>query len=138
MPTALNDYPVVTHSTLRYADTDRQGHVNSAVFSVFLEVGRSEILYDPEKPLADPGTEFVIAQMTLNFIAEINWPGKVAIGTRVAAVGKSSFRFEQAVFQNEKCVATADTAIVLIDQKIRRSTQLSVGMVQRLQKMMAV
>ena len=135
MPT-INDYPVKTSSTLRYADTDRQGHINSAVFSVFLEVGRSEILYHPQNPLADPGTEFVIAQMVLNFVSEITWPGKVFIGSRVAVLGKSSFHFEQGIFQNDECKATSDTTIVLIDQKIRRSTPLSAGIISRLQKMM--
>jgi acyl-CoA thioester hydrolase len=36
-------YPSVTYDKVRYADTDRQGHVNNAVFATFLETGRVEI-----------------------------------------------------------------------------------------------
>ena len=43
----LADYPLQTHDKLGDSDTDRQGHVNNAVFSSFLETGRAELLYDP-------------------------------------------------------------------------------------------
>ena len=36
----LEDFPARATDTIRYADTDRQGHVNNAVFSTFLETGR--------------------------------------------------------------------------------------------------
>lgn len=36
----LKDFPSVTFDKIRYGDTDRQGHVNNAVFSAFLETGR--------------------------------------------------------------------------------------------------
>ena len=47
---ALDSFPIITDCKIRYADTDRQGHVNSGVFSTFLEVGRSEILFNPHTP----------------------------------------------------------------------------------------
>ncbi|HDG9121136.1 TPA: acyl-CoA thioesterase, partial [Pseudomonas aeruginosa] len=44
----LKDFPIHSSDKIRYADTDRQGHVNNAVFATFLETGRVEIIYDPE------------------------------------------------------------------------------------------
>lgn len=70
----IEQYPIRTYEKLRYADTDRQGHVNNAVFSTMIETGRVEILYDPGAPLAKPNCAFVIASQKLNFYAEINWP----------------------------------------------------------------
>jgi acyl-CoA thioester hydrolase len=32
----LTDYPLRTYEKLRYADTDRQGHVNNAIFATML------------------------------------------------------------------------------------------------------
>src|ERR1700722_2154599 len=46
----LSDFALHTYDKLRYADTDRQGHVNNAVFSTALETGRAEFLYDPDAP----------------------------------------------------------------------------------------
>ena len=44
-------YPVLTTDTIRYGDTDCQGHVNNAVFSTFIATGRSEILYRQQPPV---------------------------------------------------------------------------------------
>jgi acyl-CoA thioester hydrolase len=57
----LNDFPLQTFDKVRYADTDRQGHVNNAVFATFLETGRVEVLYNPEYPLLSEGSSFVSA-----------------------------------------------------------------------------
>lgn len=128
----LDRYAVHTHDKLRYADTDRQGHVNNAAFATFLETGRVEILYDPAAPMADDGGAFVIAKLTLEFRSEITWPGTVDIGTRVARVGRSSVVIEQALFQGERCVATAETVIVQMDEATRGSRPLSEATAARL------
>lgn len=117
----LDDYALHATDKLRYGDTDRQGHVNNAVFATFLETGRVEFLYNDELGLPPQGCEFVIADLNLRFRAEITWPGGVQIGTRVGRVGTSSLRLEQALFQAGRCVASAETTIVMIDSKSRRS-----------------
>ncbi len=132
---SLADYPIRTSDKIRYADTDRQGHVNNAVFSTFIETARAEIIYDRESPLVEPGTSFVIARLALDFRAEINWPGTVWIGTRVAQVGRSSFRLEHGLFQDDRCVATAEVVIVQVDDATRKSRALSAGAVERLSKL---
>ncbi len=126
------DYAVQTFDKVRYADTDRQGHVNNAAFSTFLETGRVEILYDPSSPLADEGAAFVIARLTLDFRGEIRWPGEVQIGTRVQRVGRSSVTLEQGLFQGDACVATAETVIVQMDEATRQSRPLSSRALERL------
>ena len=70
-PRPLSDYPQTTFDKLRYNDTDRQGHVNNAVFASMLETGRVELLYHPDRPLADRQCSFVIARLTLDLHAEI-------------------------------------------------------------------
>ena len=120
----LSQYPSHTFEKLRYADTDRQGHINNSIFSVLCESGRVNFLYDAEKPLSVNGTEFVIAEITIRFIKELNWSSHVDIGTGVSRIGRSSFGLTQALFFNGDCVATADSVIVLMDEETRRSTQL--------------
>jgi acyl-CoA thioester hydrolase len=129
---AIGDFPLRTSDKIRYADTDRQGHVNNAVFATLLETGRVEILYDPASPLASPGSSFVIAQLVLEFRSEIKWPGTVVIGTRVASLGRSSIKLEQGLFQNDRCVATAETVIVLMDETTRQSRLHPAAAVERL------
>lgn len=129
---SLDAYPARATDKVRYADTDRQGHVNNANFATFLETGRVEVLYDPADPLADPGAAFVIARLVLDFRAELRWPGEVVIGTRVERVGTSSVTLAQGIFQDGVCAATAETVIVQMDEATRRSRPLSARATARL------
>jgi acyl-CoA thioester hydrolase len=117
-------YSQWSRDVLRYSDTDQQGHVNNASFATFCETGRTAFLYDPVNPLAPEGCNFVIARLLLDFRGEILWPGGVDIGTGVRSIGKSSFTLGQGLYVAERCVATAETVIVLTDAKTRRSTPL--------------
>jgi len=130
----LDHFAVKTYDKLRYGDTDRQGHVNNAVFATMLETGRVEILYHPDAPLASPGCEFVIVNLTLDFRSEISWPGRVDVGTTVAKVGRSSVTFEQALFQDGRVTATARTVIVQVNKTTRRSEPLNDAAVERLRE----
>jgi acyl-CoA thioester hydrolase len=60
------------------------------------------------------------------------WPGRVEIGTRVAAVGRSSLTLEQAFFQEDRCVATARSVIVHVNEATRRSQPLGPAATRRL------
>jgi acyl-CoA thioester hydrolase len=132
----IEDFPHRTADKIRYADTDRQGHVNNAVFAMLLETGRVEVLCDPAAPLAEPGSSFVIARLALDFHSEIRWPGTVVIGTRVATIGHSSMMLEQGLFQLDRCVATAEAVIVLMDEATRKSRSLPAAAVERLSSLM--
>ncbi|ERP97987.1 thioesterase family protein [Roseibium sp. ROS1] len=130
---SLEAFVLRTGDKLRYGDTDRQGHVNNAVFATFLETGRVELLYN--EALADLGAAFVIARLELDFLAEVNWPGEVEIGTAVLDVGRSSFKLFQKVFQDGKPVAQAVTVIVQMSESTRKSQPLSERARERLQEL---
>ncbi|WP_312794218.1 thioesterase family protein [Tianweitania sp.] len=121
----LGFYPHQVTDRLRYGDTDRQGHVNNAVFSTLLETGRVAILYDKAGSLASEGCAFVIARLEIDFRAELNWPGEIVIGTAVAKIGRSSFDLSQALFQDGACAAVSRSVIVQMDESTRRSHPLS-------------
>lgn len=131
----VDAYPLRATDKIRYADTDRQGHVNNATFAQFLETGRVEMLYDPAAPLASEGASFVIARLALDFRSELTWPGHVHIGTRVTAVGKSSLTLQQGIFQGARCVAIAETVIVQVEDATRRARPLSDATAERLRSL---
>ncbi|WP_323791184.1 thioesterase family protein [Nocardioides sp.] len=121
----LADFPAHSHDKLRYGDTDRQGHVNNAVFATLLETGRIEVLRDVNDDLNEDGLEWVIARLTLDFLGEILWPGQVDVGTRVQRLGTTSVGMEQALYQDGRIVARAETVIVQMDAATRRPAPLS-------------
>ena len=121
----LSDFPLITYDKIRYGDTDRQGHVNNAVFSSFLETGRVEILYNNSLTLLSQDASFVIASLKLDFLNEINWPGKVDIGTGILRIGNSSIVIFQMLYQHTTCVASAETVIVQVHNVKKASVPLS-------------
>ena len=124
-PQGLNEFPLVSTDKLRYGDTDRQGHVNNAVFMTFLETGRVEVLHRPDTPLYDDNAEFVLVNLNLDLQGEIRWPGDVQIGTAVSKIGNSSITLYQRVFQSGVCVASADSVVVQMNTTTRKSQALS-------------
>lgn len=112
----LSAFPLTAFDKVRYADTDRQGHVNNAVFPTFLETGRVEFLYDAGFPILEEGDSFVIVSLDLKFRKEIHWPGKVDIGTAIQKIGNSSITLYQQIFQGDTCVATSTSVIVQVDE----------------------
>lgn len=121
---SINDYPHVIQETVRYSDTDRQGHVNNAIFSTFFECARTGILYDPAHNLITSDREIVIVKFEVEYLAELAWPGAVTIGTRAVKFGRSSITFEQAIFQNNACAAVSSNVMVRIDRLTRKSAPL--------------
>jgi acyl-CoA thioester hydrolase len=132
---SLGDYAHVSREKLRYGDTDRQGHVNNAVFVTFLESGRVELLLNGDTDLCGQDGAFVLARLVLDYRKEMNWPGDIEIGTNVISIGRSSARMTQALFQRGECVATAESIVVLTDVATRRSKPFSDNAREFLQSM---
>ncbi len=133
----LEDFPLRTFDKLRYGDTDRQGHVNNAVFTTLLETGRVEMAYEGGRQVMDAGCSFVIARLELDFIGEIMWPGRVEIGTRVRSIGRSSLKVEQALFQDRRLVAWSESVIVQVNEATRKSQAFSDEAITRLKGFVA-
>ncbi len=119
---ALEDYPIRTSEKLRFADTDRNGHVSNAVFAVCCQNARMELLHDRSRIPLPIDAQFVVARLALEFLKEMHWPGTVEIGTRLDHVGRSSVTVAQSLFIDGSCVANATSTVVLIDRSTRRAT----------------
>jgi acyl-CoA thioester hydrolase len=123
--TERSSYRLWTSDDVRYADTDRQGHVNNAVYATFCETARVSFLYDGALDLHGPSAGFAIVRLELDFRAELFYPATVDIGTRVLAIGERSFRLGHGIFNGALCAATAECVMVLIDNSTRKATTLT-------------
>jgi len=123
-PPTLADFPLRTIEKLRFADTDRNGHITNSVFAICCQNARMELLCDAKKVPVPTNAQFVTARLLLEFRAEMHWPGTVAVGTRVERIGRSSVTFMQGLFIGERCVAVAESVVALMDKTTRRSTPM--------------
>lgn len=127
------DFPHRIVETLRFADTDRNGHITSSVFAICCQSGRLALLSDPARGIQPSSSQFVLARLILDYRGEMDWPGAVEIGTRVERIGRSSVTLAQALFQNDRCVATAQSVTVLTHAMTRRAHPIPLASMQRLQ-----
>ena len=123
--TLRSSYPIWTEEKIRYGDTDRQGHVNNAVFATFCESGRVAFFHEQASHVSAHRANFAIVRLELDFRAELFYPGTVDIGTRVLSLGRSSFHLGQGIFAGDLCAATAHCIMVLMDDTTRKSTPLT-------------
>lgn len=121
----LSDFTFFYQDTVRYGDTDRQGHVNNAMFIRFFESIRTNLLYHPHHIMHDEGCSFVIADIHVAFKQEIHWPGKVDMGLKLIKIGNTSLTFEEAIFQDGKLCATSTSVVVQVDNQTKKSFPLS-------------
>jgi acyl-CoA thioester hydrolase len=120
IPRGLDDFPHRTTQTIRFGDMDGNNHVNNAVFSSFFEAARVSLFRDPKRSLMPDGLIWTLAQITIDYLGEMHWPGTADIGIGVANLGRTSAVFEQAIFFEGTCTATARAVNVLVDVDARR------------------
>ena len=118
------DFPHRTVESVRFGDLDANQHVNNAVFSTFFETGRVTLFRPLERGLMPPGLIWTLAQIAIDYRGEMNWPGTVEVCIGAAELGRTSAVFEQALFYEGNCAATARAVNVLIDSTTRRPTPI--------------
>jgi len=132
----LEDYPYRLADNVRYADLDPNQHVNNAVYSTYLETSRVMLVRNPDYGLTPQGLGWVLVRLDIHFRAELHWPGDVQLGLGVTKTGRTSVTFDQAVFSEGRCVASATSTTVMVDEHTRKPTPLTPELLERLKPFM--
>jgi acyl-CoA thioester hydrolase len=129
----LEDFPYRLTDNVRYADLDPNQHVNNAVYATYFETGRVTLMKDRGYGLMPPGLAWIMVRLDIHFRAELRWPGTIEMGLGVTKFGRTSVTFDQVVFSEGKCVASARSVSVLIDESTRKPTPLTSEIVKNFQ-----
>jgi acyl-CoA thioester hydrolase len=130
----LEDFPFRLSDNVRFADLDPNGHVNNAVYATYFETGRVSLTKDRGNGLMPPGLGWVMVRLDMHFRAELHWPGQIELGLGVVNFGRTSVTFEQVVFCEGKCIASAQSVNVLIDEATRKPTPMTAEIRANLQR----
>lgn len=129
------NYPHWSDEIIRFADIDRLDHVNNVAFATYSESGRVDFLeHIYPGCTAGNGVGWVIAKLTVNFLAAAYFPGSVRIGNVVRRIGNSSIVFEQGLFSNDKCFGTCENLLVWADTVNEKSVPLPDDLKEKLQE----
>ena len=121
----LEDFPYRLTDNVRFADLDPNQHVNNAVYATYFETGRVTLMKDRSYRLTPDGLAWILARLDIHFRAELRWPGAIEMGLGVSKFGRTSVTFDQVVFSEGRCVASAQTVTVLLDEISRKPTPLT-------------
>ena len=125
-------YSYWNRDIFRWGDTDGMGHINNVQFARFVESGRISYLGACGSGRALPADDFMIVHLSIDFRAQMHFPGEVMIGTRAMRIGRTSMRVGQGLFQDDRCTATAEGVVVMVDAKTGRPTPIPEALRQRL------
>ena len=129
----LEDFPYRLTDNVRFADLDPNQHVNNAVYATYFETGRVTLMKDRSYGLMPAGLGWIMVRIDIHFRAELRWPGKIEMGLGVAKFGRTSVTFDQVVFSEGRCAASARAVTVLIDDDTRKPTALTEQIVRNFQ-----
>jgi acyl-CoA thioester hydrolase len=121
----LEDFPYRLTDNVRFGDLDPNQHVNNAVYATYFETGRVTLMKDRSYGLMPQGLAWIMARLDIHFRAELHWPGTIELGLGVSKFGRTSVTFDQVVFSAGRCVASAQSVNVLIDEVSRKPTPLT-------------
>jgi acyl-CoA thioester hydrolase len=129
----LEDFPFRQTDNVRYADLDPNQHVNNAVYATYFETGRVMLVKDRSYGLFPPGLGWMLVRLDIHFRAELRWPGSIEMGLGVSKFGRTSVTFDQVVFSEGICVASAQSVTVLFDENTRKPTPLTEEIIRNFQ-----
>lgn len=117
---ALPSYPFATELATRFSDLDPLGHVNNVRMAEIFESGRIMFHRQLGRHPRDQGLRWLVAAVSLNYVAEAHYPDPVVIASGLGKIGTTSWTILSAAFQNGACVATCDTVMVAQGPEGRR------------------
>jgi acyl-CoA thioester hydrolase len=117
---------------VRFADLDPLGHCNNAAIGGFFESSRVALFTDAGFPVSGGDLSIPIVRVEIDFRHEILYDARVRVGARVLRIGRTSFTLAGAVFDGQRCAATAQVVAVLFNLAQRRSVEIPADLHQAL------
>jgi acyl-CoA thioester hydrolase len=130
----LEDFPYRLTDNVRFADLDPNQHVNNAVYATYFETGRVTLMKDRSYGLVPEGLAWIMVRLDIHFRAELRWPSVIEMGLGVSKFGRTSVTFDQVVFSQGQCVASAQSVTVLINEATRKPTALTSEIIAKFQR----
>src|SRR5689334_6368976 len=122
-PQRRADYPHLLPITTRWLDNDAYGHVNNVVyFSYFDTVVNTYLIAKGALEIQSSPVIGLVVEVACQYLAPLTYPETVTAGLRVAHIGRSSVRYEIAMFSEGSDVAAAQGHFVhvYVDRETRR------------------
>ncbi|WP_460551599.1 acyl-CoA thioesterase [Comamonas piscis] len=127
-PQPRDAYAQFVRVTTRWADNDAYGHVNNVVYYSWFDTAVNRLLIEKGVLDIEASTSIgLVVETQCHYFAPVSYPQDVDVGVRVAHLGKSSVRYELAIFVAGEPLSAAcgHFVHVYVDRGNRRPVALS-------------
>lgn len=108
----------------RFCETDALGHISNTVLPIWFESARAPLFKAILTSSKIEDWPFIVARISVDFIAQTYWGSRVNIATAIKKVGCKSFTIQQRAYQKDKIVAEAETVLVHFDFKEQKTKEI--------------
>jgi acyl-CoA thioester hydrolase len=122
------DYRWFHGITTRWMDNDVFQHVNNVNYFSFFDTAVTYYeMTEKVVGMLEGPVHCVVAEVACRYHASLAFPDRVTVGIRVASVGRSSVRYEIAIFRNDEDVAAAAGYFVhvFVERGVQRPVPIS-------------
>ena len=123
-------YPRLVPLATRWGDNDVYGHVNNVVYYAFFDTAVNGLLVEAGAlDIADGPVIGLVVETGCRYFAPVAFPDALTAGVRVAHLGRSSVRYEVAIFATgaDEAAAQGHFVHVYVDRQTRRPVPLPEG-----------
>jgi acyl-CoA thioester hydrolase len=107
-PPTRADFVAFEEVHSRWNDNDVYGHINNAVYYSFFDIAVNRYLIEHNVLDIHQDQEIgLVVETQCQYFAPIVYPDLIHVGLKVVHLGKSSIRYEVAIFKNNEDVACA-------------------------------
>jgi acyl-CoA thioester hydrolase len=120
-------YPRLVPLSTRWGDNDVYGHVNNVVYYAFFDTAVNGLLVEAGAlDIAEGAVIGLVVETGCRYFAPVAFPDALTAGVRVAHLGRSSVRYEIAIFAAGEDMAAAQGHFVhvYVDRRTRRPVPL--------------
>lgn len=117
------EYPHFVALPTRWMDNDIYGHLNNALYYAFFDTAINQYLIAAGSLDITAGRVIAFAvESHCQYLRPLAFPGVVEVGLRVGKLGKTSVRYELAIFKQDETVAAAAGYFVhvFVDRETQR------------------
>jgi acyl-CoA thioester hydrolase len=127
-PHVLGDYPHTRTITTRWMDNDAYGHVNNVVYYSYFDTAVNTYLIEQGAlDIAKSPVIGFVVETACHYFAPLTYPETIIAALRVGHVGRSSVRYEIALFGagSSNAAAQGHFVHVYVDRATHRPASLT-------------
>ncbi|MBT3790591.1 MAG: acyl-CoA thioesterase [Alphaproteobacteria bacterium] len=110
--------------SIRFADLDSLGHVNNVAFSTYYESGRVRYFSDLGSPVDLREFVWMAVKISVEFKAQMNWPGFVDVGSSIVKMGRTSMVIGAGLFVDGTCTSTSECIMVYVNSETSKAVEI--------------